>query len=151
VLNCSYPWKWANYTFEVSTNLVHWMAAGGIENVPTNTLSVVDKTLRIDRRFYRMRVGRFIDSASASCILPRVVSLRRRLNAQRIAPVAFQGYSATDADGDAPFPSPSSSLLRPGWLRVTAAPAVIDYAFVEDSYAYQSPMVTTSPGAPELA
>jgi hypothetical protein len=143
-----------NYTFEVSTNLVHWMAVGGIENVPTNALSVVDEdtTDRSAARFYRMRVGRFTRFSfglmhfaeggqfAGGALTPNVAT-----------PVAFDGYSATfDAEGDAPFPSPSQVFFTgPAGSGLTAAPAVIDYAFIEDSYAYyQSPVVTTSSGAP---
>lgn len=143
-----------NYTFEVSTNLVHWMAVGGIENVPTNALSVVDEdpTDRSAARFYRMRVGRFTRfSFGLMHFAEGGQFVGGALTPSVSTPVSYHGYSATfDAEGDAPFPSPSQVLFTgPAGSGLTAAPAETDYASIEESFAYyQSPIITSSSGAP---
>lgn len=142
-----------SYIFEVSTNMLHWMPVGGINNAPASTVTVVNEDT-VDLApavFVRLKVGRytrysfgFMHFADAGQFqgtsLTPAVSL----------PVSFKNYSAWfEAEGDEPWPEVATvSFSGPAGSNLSGTPASTDYSSSEEGW-YMSPNVSTTFGAPQ--
>jgi hypothetical protein len=144
-----------SYTFEISRDLVNWEPVAGVEDVPTNVLTVVDDTpiTSSPSRFYRMRVGRYqrFDFAfmhfcpagqfQGSSTTPTVVF-----------PAAYNGYRARfAAEGDAPYPEPSNVFFTgPAGSGIFSVVASTENSeFDEFGAEYYTVDINSTTGAPE--
>jgi hypothetical protein len=143
-----------SYIFEVSTDLTNWMEVGGLANVTTNRITVVDEdtTDRSSMRFYRMKIGRFQSFIFGLMHFARGGQFAGQALTPAVSyPLAYSDYSARfQAEGDAPYPAPADiTFTGPVGSGLNATPANPDNSSFDDEGAwYQSPTLSTSSGAP---
>lgn len=141
-----------SYTFEISTNLVDWMAVGGIEDVTTSSMTIVDENT-VDLTpllFFRLKEGRYVRFSFGFAHYIQAGQFEGAATTPTTSfPASFNGYRAWfEAEGAAPYPEASAVLFTgPAGSGFVATPANVEESAVDEGW-YVSPVSASTFGAP---
>lgn len=142
-----------SYIFEVSTNMLHWRAVGGINNAPASTVTVVNEDT-VDLApglFVRLKVGRYTQHSFGFMHFVEAGQFQSTSLTPAVSlPVSFRDYSAWfEAEGDEPWPEVKTvSFSGPAGSSLVGVPASAEYSNSEEGW-YMSPNVSATFGAPQ--
>jgi hypothetical protein len=142
-----------SYVFEISTNLSDWMAVGGINQAPANTMTIVDENT-VDLApalFFRLKEGRYTRFSFGLMHFVQAGQFEAAGTTPAVAlPATFNSYRAWfEVEGDEPHPLPSTVLFTgPAGSNLSATPAALDESNAEEGW-YMAPDVSTTFGAPQ--
>lgn len=141
-----------SYTVEVSTNLVDWVAVGGIEQAPASSMTVIDENT-VDLApalFLRLKVGRYTRFSFGFAHYVQAGDFTGSATTPSVSlPAVFNGYRAMfEAEGDAPYPESGSVFFTgPSGSGASVSPASAEYSETEEGW-YVSEVLPTTFGAP---
>jgi hypothetical protein len=141
-----------SYTFEISTNLVDWMAVGGIEDVTTSSMTIVDENT-VDLApmlFFRLKEGRYVRFSFGFAHYVQAGQFEGAATTPTTTlPASLNGYRAWfEAEGASPYPEASAVLFTgPAGSGFMATPAHVEESAADEGW-YVSPVSPSTFGAP---